>query len=96
VGNNILGMCSDLELNPDGFFKIRTDNHIIAKIISTLSNLSEEDAEKMVENILFYKEKRFKEYPFEQFPYKRAFESLQSLITSLGLSGEILILQKCN
>jgi hypothetical protein len=63
-------------------------------IISTLSNISEEDAEKIVENILFYKEKRFKEYPFEQFPYKRAFESLNSLITSLGLSGEILILEK--
>jgi len=81
-------------------------------IISTLSNISEEDAENLVE---FVEANKFEKYSTPHYydytntnkweytdsgtiiyGYRTAKESLQSLITSLGLTGEILILEKLN
>jgi len=72
------------------------------KIISTLSNISEEDAIKLVEKVIWMNKNRkdikYHSYLDDEYMlginYSTAKESLQSLITSLGLSGEVLILQK--
>ena len=63
------------------------------KIISTLSNISEEDAEKIVEIDDCY-DTKYPDYLSEYEWFMTAKESLQSLITSLGLNREVLILEK--
>jgi len=73
-------------------------------IISTLSNISEEDAIKLVEKVIWMNKNRkdikYHSYLDDEYMlginYSTAKESLQSLITSLGLTGEILILEKLN
>jgi hypothetical protein len=66
------------------------------KIISTTKDITEEQAKGIVETLSLYGESRFKEYPHEQFPFKKVFESLQSLIQANGLdiNKNYLILKK--
>lgn len=82
-------------------------------IISTLSNISEEDAEKIVYRYTNYEMEHeqllhgmYEDYlekgnywvqdssGIKLWAFKTAKESLQSLINCLGLSGEVLILEK--
>jgi len=63
------------------------------KIISTLSNISEKECKKLVQQVTYNSWLNYIDWSSDR---KTAKESLQSLITSLGLSGEVLILLKQN
>lgn len=45
LGDNILGMCSDLDKNPSGNFQIRTDKHLLVNVIGIISFPGEFDWE---------------------------------------------------
>ncbi len=86
VGNNIWFLRHDVSEN-DGYGQIRTIEHLLAEIISTTKDITEE----MVCSTLEYQidnannnEIYFKNYSNNVFEMKCA-ESLQSLIQSLGL-----------